>query len=200
MNKLSLLICLLLICFLSTKAQDIVKTTPALHARPIFIGGNIVLGGGSGWFQFGINPEAYKRVNQWIDLGASANLLYSASNPNLFTSTRTRSFQFGMGSFLRIWPAERFFIQVQPEYNWNWTNMKDMSTNNESSGASRKVRYGAESLLAGIGYGSRSDNGMTYFSLMIDLLRNPNSPYRDGYNRADPFVKAGFALPIRSKH
>lgn len=200
MNKSSLFICLLLICFLSTKAQDIVKTTPALHARPTFIGGNIVLGGGSGWFQFGVNPEAYKRVNQWIDLGASANLLYSASNPNLFTSTRTRSFQFGMGSFARIWPAERFFIQVQPEYNWNWTNMKDMSTNNESSGASRKVRYGAESLLAGIGYGSRSDNGMTYFSLMIDLLKNPNSPYRDGYNRADPFVKAGFALPIRSKH
>lgn len=200
MNKSSLLICFLLIGFLTTKAQDIVKTTPALNERPIFIGGNIVLGGGSGWFQFGVNPEAYKRVNEWIDIGAAVNLLYSASNPNLFTSTRTRSFQFGMGSFARIWPAERFFIQVQPEYNWNWTNMKDMSTNNESSGASRKVRYGAESLLAGIGYGSRSDHGMTYFTLMIDLLKNPNSPYRDGYNRADPFVKAGFALPIRSKH
>lgn len=200
MNKSTLLICFLLICFSSIRAQDIVKTNPALIERPVFIGGNIVLGGGSGWFQFGINPEAYKKVNQWIDMGGAVNLLYSASNPNFLSSTRTRSFQFGMGGFARIWPAERFFFQVQPEYNWNWTNMKDMSTNSETSGASRKIRYGAESILAGIGYGSRSEHGMTYFTLMIDLLKNPNSPSRDGYNRADPFVKAGFALPIRSKH
>lgn len=181
-------------------AQEIVKTIPTLNERPLFVGGNLVLGGGSGWFQFGVNPEAYKKVNEWVDLGAAANLLFSAANPTPFSDTRSRSFQFGMGGFARIWPAERFFLQVQPEYNWNWTGLRDMSTDSETSGASRKVRFGAESLLAGIGYGSRSDNGMTYFSVMIDLLKNPNSPYRDGLNRADPFVKAGFAFPIRSKH
>ena len=201
MLKKQLLACLVLLCSMHfAKAQDIVKTTPALIERPLFIGGNIVIGGGSGWFQLGLNPELSKRMNQWVDIGGAVNLLYSASNPNFLSSTRTRSFQFGVGGFTRIWPAERFFLQVQPEYNWNWTNMKDMSTNSETSGASRKIRYGAESILAGIGYGSRSENGMTYFTLMIDLLKNPNSPYRDGYNRADPFVKAGFALPIRSKH
>ncbi len=201
MYKKPLLTCLVLLCSMQfAKAQDIVKTTPALIERPLFIGGNIVIGGGSGWFQLGLNPELSKRMNQWVDIGGAVNLLYSASNPNFLSSTRTRSFQFGVGGFTRIWPAERFFLQVQPEYNWNWTNMKDMSTNSETSGASRKIRYGAESILAGIGYGSRSEHGMTYFTLMIDLLKNPNSPYRDGYNRADPFVKAGFALPIRSKH
>ncbi|MFM1971845.1 MAG: hypothetical protein RL185_527 [Bacteroidota bacterium] len=200
MLKKQLLTCLVLLCSMQfAKAQDIVKTTPALIERPLFIGGNIVIGGGSGWFQLGLNPELSKRMNQWVDIGGAVNLLYSASNPNFLSSTRTRSFQFGVGGFTRIWPAERFFLQVQPEYNWNWTNMKDMSTNSETSGASRKIRYGAESILAGIGYGSRSEHGMTYFTLMIDLLKNPNSPYRDGYNRADPFVKAGFALPIRSK-
>jgi len=200
MHKKQILTCLVLICCMQyAKAQDIVKTTPALNDRALFIGGNIVVGGGSGWFQLGLNPELSKRVNQWVDIGGAVNLLYSASNPNFLSSTRTRSFQFGIGGFTRIWPAERFFLQVQPEYNWNWTNMKDMSTNSETSGASRKIRYGAESVLAGIGYGSRSEHGMTYFTLMIDLLKNPNSPYRDGYNRADPFVKAGFALPIRSK-
>jgi hypothetical protein len=181
------------------QAQEVVKTTPVLNERPLFLGGNIVFGGGSGWFQLGLNPEAYKNVNEWMDLGAAVNLLYSAANPNFLTSTRSRSFQFGIGSFARIWPVDRVFLQIQPEYNWNWTNMKDMSTNSETSGASRSIRFGAESLLAGIGYGSRSENGMTYFTLMIDLLKNPNSPYRDGYNRADPFVKAGFAFPIRSK-
>jgi hypothetical protein len=53
--------------------------------------------------------------------------------------------------------------------------------------------------LAGIGYGTRSENGMTYFSVMFDLLKNPNSPYRDGFNRADPIVRAGFAFSIGSK-
>lgn len=201
MQKKQLLFFVLLICSMHlVKAQDIVQTRPLLNDHPLFVGGNIVFGGGSGWFQFGLNPEAYKRINQWVDIGGAMNLLYSASNPNFISSTRSRSFQFGLGSFARIWPAERVFVQVQPEYNWNWTNMKDMSTNSEASGASRSIRYGAESLLVGIGYGNRSEQGMTYFTLMIDLLKNPNSPYRDGYNRADPFVKAGFALSIRSKH
>ena len=31
---------------------------------------------------------------------------------------------------------------------------------------------------------------------MIDLLKNPNSPYRDGYNRAEPIIRAGLAFPI----
>lgn len=200
MLKKNLIFSLLLVVLVHlANGQEVIKSTPILNKQPLFIGGNLVFGGGSGWFQLGVNPEAYKRVNQWVELGVTNNLLYSSSNPNLFTSTRSRSFQFGLGSFARIWPAERFFLQIQPEYNWNWTNMKDMSTNSETSGASRKIRFGAESILAGIGYGSRSENGMTYFTLMIDLLQNPNSPYRDSYNRADPFVKAGFALPIRSK-
>jgi hypothetical protein len=159
-----LLFILFLICTLQfVQAQDIIKTTPSLNEQSLFVGGNIVFGGGSGWFQLGLNPEVYKRMNQWIDLGGSVNLLYSASNANLISSTRSRNFQFGMGGFVRIWPADRVFLQVQPEYNWNWTTLKDMSINSETSGAARKVRYGAESLLAGIGYGNRSGQGMTYF-------------------------------------
>jgi hypothetical protein len=111
----------------------------------------------------------------------------------------SRSFQLGVGGFTRIWPLEKFFIQVQPEYNYTWSRFKDRSTLDINSGASRSISFGAESLLAGIGYGTRTDNGMTYFSVMIDLLKNPNSPYRDGFNRADPIIRAGFAFSIRSK-
>lgn len=200
--SLKLRFCLLLLVafnYHSVHAQEVVKTTPSLNVRPVFTGGSLVLGGGAGFFQLGVNPELYKSFNQWIDLGGSTNLIYASSNPNFLSSVRTRSLQFGVGGFARIWPLERVFIQIQPEYNWNWSTLKDMSTNSVTSGAFRKNRYGAESFLAGIGYGNRSENGMTYFSLMVDLLRNPNSPYRDGYNRADPIIKAGFAFPIRSK-
>lgn len=187
--------------FFST-AQEVVKTMPSILDNPLFLGGNIVIGGGAGAFQIGINPELYKRVNDYVDVGAAANLFYQSFNPTIsngLAGTSTRSFQLGTGAFTRIWPLERFFIQIQPEYNFTWSRFKDRGTEGVNAGASRKIRFGAESLLAGIGYGSRSENGMTYFSVMIDLLKNPNSPYRDGLNRADPIIRAGFAFPIRSK-
>jgi hypothetical protein len=203
MQKKALLICLLFIGIVAfVQAQEVVKTVPSLNENPLFIGGNIVIGGGAGAFQFGINPEIYKRINDYVDIGAATNLFYQSFNPNMsngLPGTSTRSFQLGSGGFARIWPIEKFFIQIQPEYNWTWSRFKDRGIDGVNAGASRKISFGAESLLAGIGYGSRTENGMTYFSVMIDLLKNPNSPYRDGYNRADPIIRAGFALPIRSK-
>jgi hypothetical protein len=185
------------------KAQEVVKTMPSMNVNPLFIGGNLVVGGGSGSFQLGLNPEVYKRVNDYVDLGASTNLFFQSFNPTLSNGLQgnsSRSFQLGVGGFTRIWPLEKFFIQVQPEYNYTWSRYKDRSTTDIRSGASSSFRFGAESLLAGIGYGTRSENGMTYFSVMIDLLKNRNSPYRDGFNRAEPIIRAGFAFPIlRSK-
>ena len=175
---------------------------PSLDVKPVFIGGNLVLGGGAGSFQFGINPEIFKRVNDYIDIGSATNLFFQSFNPTIgngFSGVSSRSFQLGTGGFARIWPLENFFIQIQPEYNYTWSRFKDRGTENVNSGASRKISFGAESLLAGIGYGTKTDNGMTYFSVMIDLLKNPNSPYRDGFNRADPIIRAGFAISIRSK-
>ena len=204
MQKKALLFCFLIIGIVPyLHAQDIVKTIPSLNVKPLFVGGNLVIGGGAGSFQFGINPEISKRINDYVDIGAATNLFYQSYNPTISngaSGTSTRSFQLGSGGFVRIWPADRFFFQIQPEYNWTWSRFKDRGTEGVNAGASRKISFGAESLLAGIGYGSRSENGMTYFSVMIDLLKNPNSPYRDGFNRADPIIRAGFAFPIRSKH
>ena len=183
-------------------AQEVVKTMPSMNDNPLFVGGNLVIGGGAGSFQIGVNPELYKRINDYVDLGAATNLFFQSFNPTLSNGLQgnsSRSFQLGVGGFTRIWPLEKFFIQVQPEYNYTWSRYKDRSTTDIRSGASSSFRFGAESLLAGIGYGTRSENGMTYFSVMIDLLKNPNSPYRDGFNRADPIIRAGFAFPIRSK-
>jgi hypothetical protein len=187
---------------ITVNAQEVVETMPSLNVNPIFIGGNLVIGGGAGSFQLGLNPEVYKRVNDFVDLGAATNLFFQSFNPNMSNGLQgisSRSFQLGVGGFTRIWPLEKFFIQVQPEYNYTWSRFKDRSTLDINSGASRSISFGAESILAGIGYGTRTDNGMTYFSVMIDLLKNPNSPYRDGFNRADPIIRAGFAFSIRSK-
>jgi len=201
-KKLLLLILIALSNNIIVNAQKVVKTMPSLDVKPVFIGGNLVLGGGAGSFQFGINPEIFKRVNDYIDIGSATNLFFQSFNPTIgngFSGVSSRSFQLGTGGFARIWPLENYFIQIQPEYNYTWSRFKDRGTENVNSGASRKISFGTESLLAGIGYGTKTDNGMTYFSVMIDLLKNPNSPYRDGLNRADPIIRAGFAFSIRSK-
>jgi len=201
-NKLIYLILFALSNSFILKAQEVLKTMPSMNVNPIFIGGNLVIGGGAGSFQIGLNPEIYKRVNDYVDIGAATNLFFQSFNPTIsngLPGISSRSFQLGAGAFTRIWPIEKFFIQVQPEYNYTWSRFKDRGTEGINAGASRSISFGAESLLAGIGYGSRSENGMTYFSVMIDLLKNINSPYRDSYNRADPIIRAGFAFPIRSK-
>ena len=201
-NKLIYLILFALSNSFILKAQEVVKTMPSMNVNPLFVGGNLVIGGGAGSFQLGLNPEIYKRVNDYVDMGAATNLFFQSFNPTIsngLPGISSRSFQLGAGAFTRIWPLEKFFIQVQPEYNYTWSRFKDRGTEGINAGASRSISFGAESLLAGIGYGTRSENGMTYFSVMIDLLKNPNSPYRDGYNRADPIIRAGFAFPIRSK-
>ncbi len=200
-QKIIYIILIALSSSITAKAQEVIKTMPSMNVNPIFIGGNLVIGGGAGSFQLGLNPEMYKRVNDYVDFGAATNLFFQSFNPTIgngLSGVSSRSFQLGAGAFTRIWPLEKFFIQIQPEYNYTWSRFKDRGTEGINAGASRSIRFGAESLLAGIGYGTRSENGMTYFSVMIDLFKNPNSPYRDGFNRADPIIRAGFAFPILS--
>jgi len=68
---------------ITVNAQEVVETMPSLNVNPIFIGGNLVIGGGAGSFQLGLNPEVYKRVNDFVDLGASTNLFFQSFNPKI---------------------------------------------------------------------------------------------------------------------
>ena len=186
----------LFFCLLSfsANAQNIIQTNKIENPSPIFFGGGIVLGGGSGSFQFGLNPELVKSINQYIDLGAAMNLYYTSYKSMDATgniNARSNNTQFGLGGFLRAWPIDQFFIQVQPEYNWTFTNAK--SYVNGNSGSSN---VNAPSVLAGIGYGKRSENGFSYFSIMFDLVNSLQSPYRMGQLTAQPILRAGVGFPI----
>ena len=194
----TLFTCSALICVAQDKT---VITNNNLIPKPTYFGGGIVLGGGPGSFQLGLNPELIKSYNEHIDLGAAMNLYYSNyHSTSLVTgdSYKSTNSQFGMGAFVRAWPLEQFFVQVQPEYNWAFTNAK-----NFSQGTSGSSSVSAPSLLAGIGYGHRSENGFSYFSIMYDLVDDPKSPYRMGQLTAQPIFRAGFGFPINlssSKH
>ena len=174
------------------QAQTIITTNKILEKKPGFVGGGLVLGGGAHSFQMGLNPEIIKSFTPYLDGGLAMNIYYELYNPSDFSDIRSRNFRLGIGAFTRIWPIESFFIQVQPEYNYAWIKQKDTK-----SGQAGSTNFGAESLLAGVGYGKRSANGISYFSVMIDLLNNPQSQYNSGYNRKEPVFRAGIGFPLR---
>ncbi|MEY4279655.1 MAG: hypothetical protein RL377_1659 [Bacteroidota bacterium] len=162
--------------------------------RPLMIGGGLVLGGGTGSFQIGLNPELVKSYNDYIDLGLISNIYYSsyrtiASYDGI--NAKYHKTQFGLGGFVRIWPVNEFFLQIQPEYNWTWAKSTDIVDN-----ISNKVQVSATSVLAGIGYGRRTENGFSYLSIMIDLINSQQSPYGMGQLRPQPIFRAGFGFPI----
>ena len=177
------------------QAQNIIQTQKILEEqKPILFGGGLLLGGGNNSFQLGLNPELLKSYNKYIDAGVIANIYYSSFNIAFGSNEKIRNFQLGAGVFTRIWPVEQFFIQIQPEYNRTWT-----SANNQANGVRASTSYGATSILGGIGYGKHNADGMSYFSVMIDLLNADQSPYKIGQARAQPIIRAGAGFPIFRK-
>lgn len=193
-RSIGILIVLSLIQLAGFSQKKTVTTFSDYNPNPIYIGGGLVLGGGSGYFQIGLNPELVKTYNAYIDLGAAVNLYYASyrtisSNDNEYKLTNT---QLGLGAFVRAWPLEDFFMQLQPEYNWTFS-----SGNNYTQGTSGRSQVSAPSLLAGLGYGRRYENGFTYFSVMYDLIDSQQSPYRMGQASPQPIFRAGFGVPLR---
>jgi hypothetical protein len=181
---------------LNLNAQNTtIQTTKLMEpTKPLMLGGGLVLGGGTGSFQIGLNPELVKTYNDYIDLGLITNLYYSSFRTVTSydgINAKYHKTQFGLGGFARVWPVNEFFLQIQPEYNWTWSNQKDLV-----NGISRNVNVSATSVLAGVGYGKRSDNGFSYLSIMIDLVNSQQSPYGMGQLRPQPIFRAGFGFPI----
>jgi len=177
---------------IAAQAQTTITTNAILDKKPIFVGGGLVLGGGAHSFQMGLNPEIIKSFTPYVDGGLAMNIYYESYNPYELSDIRSRNFRLGVGAFTRIWPIESFFIQIQPEYNYAWIKQKNIST-----GQSGATNFGAESLLAGVGYGKRSEWGISYFSVMLDLLNNPQSQYKSGINRKEPVFRAGIGFPLK---
>lgn len=193
-NTLSKVIVLLGFIFISpfSQAQNVVETHKIFEAeKPILFGGGLLLAGGSNSFQFGINPELLKSYTSYLDAGFITNIYYSSYNISFSSNEKIKNFQLGAGAFVRVWPLEQFFIQLQPEYNRTWT-----SANNYSNGVKASTSFGATSLLGGIGYGKHNTDGFSYFSIMIDLLDAEQSPYRIGQLKSQPIFRAGFGIPI----
>jgi hypothetical protein len=163
----------------------------------IFIGGGISIGIASNTYQIGANPEIGYSVAQWLDAGLGFNLNYASqrADPNYYYNDNVRyhSFNYGGGPFVRLFPIRFLFIQGQLEENWIKVNAKDYNT-----GITREPTYQSTSFIAGIGYAQRIVGQSSFYTMLgTDLMRDPNSPYRDYNNAAIPIIRAGFNFYLR---
>jgi hypothetical protein len=200
MKKIIALACFLAAGF-STMAQEVLeeeREKKGFRRDNIFIGGSLSLGLGSGTFSAGANPEIGYSIANWLDAGISTNINYYSLRAEYNNSIRQRSTNYGVGTFVRIYPLNGFFIQAIPEYNWLNTRLTDMSF--AGAGNEYKIKEEAPSMLLGVGYGRRAIGGSSFFTaIMFDAGKNTSSPYIDSYGAKLPIIRTGFNFYLRPK-
>jgi len=161
----------------------------------IFIGGAINLGFASNSFQIGAVPEIGYSIAQWLDAGLGFNINYYAerADPYYNGNIQYHNLNYGGGPFIRLYPIRFIFLQGQFEANWIKVHSKDFN-----SGNTYENTYNSTSFIAGIGYIQRVvGQGSFYTMIGMDLLNNPNSPYRDYNGSAIPIIRAGFNFYLK---
>lgn len=159
-----------------------------------FTGGSVSLGIGNGSFNAGLHPHFGYTAAKWIDFGSVVNFEYQSQRDGYNNKYRTTVY--GLGAFTRIFPIHFLFIQAQPEYNF--IAQKYIPYN---AGATYKQTLHATSVLVGGGYTtSRSGkNSFTYLSILVDIVKDVNSPYVDGYGNLLPIIRAGINIGLNRK-
>lgn len=181
-------------------AQDEDDEKGTFKKENIFIGGGIGLGigGWSGGFNIGANPEIGYTIGRALDIGVSTNINYYSFRAEVNNGVRQRSLNYGGGVFARLYPYRGFFIQALPEFNWINTNLKAMYSG--STGETYKIKLQAPSLLLGVGYSTRSIGQSNFFTvLMYDVGSNSASPYINSYGAKLPILRTGFNIYLRPK-
>lgn len=196
-----LLFPLFILLFFEGKSQSILPTysgeadRSGFRKENIFIGGGLNIGFAANTFGVGINPEIGYSISKWLDAGLALNINYASqrADPYYNGNIRQRNFSYGAGPFVRVYPIPFIFVTAQLEKNWSKVNLKDYY-----SGQIYNYNYDATSLIAGIAYSQRIIGQSSFYTMIgIDLLNDPNSPYRDYNNNPYPVIKAGFDFYLR---
>jgi hypothetical protein len=192
--KKSLFFLLMLLTSLFSFAQDREDEgkEKGFKRDQLFIGSGINLGFFNG-FIVGLNPEIGYSLNRFVDIGIGTNVNLITQNDQS-SPTTYRQLTLGGGPFVRIWPVNMLFVGGQFEYNSIRYSVKS------GGDIVFKENRTAPSILVGAGYGNRILGGNQFYtSIMVDVLRNPNSPYIDSYRRLQPVFRTTFLFYLKPK-
>lgn len=164
-----------------------------------FTGGSISLSFFNGSFLVGGNPVFGYSLTRWADLGVVGNYTYTSYRDYSYygSDDKLRQTIYGGGLFTRLFPVKFLFAQAQIEHNW--IRSKYIPAPN-SGGISQVQNISGNSILVGGGYttGRDPDNKSAYgyLAILFDVGNSANSPYKDGYGRTIPIIRAGFNVPL----
>src|SRR5829696_4109336 len=94
--------------------------------KKLFAGGSFGLAFGS-YTLVSLNPQVGYRFNRFLSAGMGLNLLYASQKENDIYGndfSKTSEWITGLSMFARFYPTAQFLIQIQPEANYIWGNIK----------------------------------------------------------------------------
>lgn len=179
--------------------KDEESESKGFNKENFFTGGSISLSFFNGAFLAGGSPVFGYSLTRWADLGIVANYTYSSYRDYPYFNDKLRESLYGGGVFTRLFPVKFLFAQAQVEHNWI------RSKYIYASGAPDNIiKTSGNSILVGGGYttGRNPDNKSVYgyLAVLFDVGNDANSPYKDGYGRTIPIIRAGLNVPLFQGH
>ena len=170
---------LFLLATINSYAQDEpVTESKGFQKEKLFVGGNFGLTFGNRYTLINISPQVGYRFNQYLAAGLGINGLY-ISEKTYYTNgqeySKTSQGVVGLNIFGRVYPIEQILLQVQPEANYRFGNIKFYDGRSPST--TKLDAQIVPSLLMGGGAVIPAGRGYFVAMVMYDVLQKPNSPY-----------------------
>lgn len=162
----------------------------------LFTGGNLQLAFGNNTTQLGVGPFFGYSINRYVDVAASVNVNYVSQRDNIQFDDKLRQTTIGPGAFVRVFPINIIFAQVQYEHNFIKQRYKSPPNQNQPD---QTGSIDVNSVLVGGGLATgrnQYNKSFFYFSVLWDVSRVQGSPYTDGANRAVPIIRTGYNIAL----
>lgn len=184
MKKLILLAATIFCCAVCFAQSD--ESVDGLERSKFFAGGNFGLSFGRYTF-VNVSPQVGYRFNRFVAAGLGVNLIYaSQKDRDIYGNDFSKTSQWitGLNVFGRFYPTQSILLQVQPEANYRFGNIRFYQPTEQTYKLNAEI---IPSLLLGGGYVVPTDRGAFVTTVMFDVLQREGSPYG---NR--PIVNFGY--------
>ena len=175
---------------------------PGFKKENLFTGGSVNASFGSQFTSLGLTPHFGYSLNKYLDVAVTVGVNYQSQRDISYynANDKLRQTIFGPGMFVRVFPVK--FLYAQAQYEYNFIRYKYIPVPNSGAPVERQ-RLNASSLLVGPGLASGrqpGNNTYYYISVLWDLGKSANSPYKDELNRAVPVFRAGINVGLFQGH
>jgi hypothetical protein len=184
---------LFLSCFISSAQDQPEEEKKGFQKEKIFVGGNFGLAFGD-YTLINISPQVGYRFSNLFAAGLGINAQYISVKDyytNGQTFSKTSEGVTGLNIFGRIYPVDEIMIQIQPEANYRFGNIKFYDAGGNLVQKTKADAVIVPSLLIGGGAVIPSGRGAFIASVFYDILQDKNSPYG-----ARPIYNFGFNIGL----